>query len=288
MSQLKLFDDVEEKKAVNIATVPLRSLFRYPGGKTWLIPYVRTWLGSLGGDIELVEPFAGGGIVSLTAAFENLADKILMVEIDEDIASVWKTILGQDAGWLADRIFHFELTKENVGEILTQKNKSVKQNAFVTILRNRLNRGGILAEGAGMVKNGENGKGLKSRWYPGTLRKRILDLQEVKHKIDFLEEDGLDVMRRNLRKEKVVFFIDPPYTVAGRRLYRHSKINHQQLFSLADKIRGEFLITYDESEEIMLLAEKYDFEVERILMKTTHHRNKYELLISRNLDWFRR
>jgi len=34
-----------------------------------------------------VEPFAGGGIISLTALFERLVDRVVMVELDEDIAS---------------------------------------------------------------------------------------------------------------------------------------------------------------------------------------------------------
>jgi hypothetical protein len=35
------------------------------------------------------------------------------------------------------------------------------------------------------------------------------------------------------------------------------------------------------------LAQNHSFDIDRILMKTTHHRNKYELLIAKNLDWFR-
>jgi hypothetical protein len=45
----------------------------------------------------LVEPFAGGGIISLTAAFEHLADSVIMVELDDQIAAVWQTILAGDA-----------------------------------------------------------------------------------------------------------------------------------------------------------------------------------------------
>jgi hypothetical protein len=32
------------EKIVNVASVPHRSPFRYPGGKTWLVPRVRRWL----------------------------------------------------------------------------------------------------------------------------------------------------------------------------------------------------------------------------------------------------
>ncbi|HDR51023.1 MAG TPA: hypothetical protein ENN90_05285 [Mariniphaga anaerophila] len=65
--QLTLFELEEEKtqqqKVVNVASVPHRSPFRYPGGKTWLIPVVRKWMKQGPVPKELCEPFAGGGIV---------------------------------------------------------------------------------------------------------------------------------------------------------------------------------------------------------------------------------
>ena len=58
--------------AVNVATVPQRSPLRYPGGKTWLVPHIRAWLKAMDTPRLLVEPFAGGGITSLTAVMEDL------------------------------------------------------------------------------------------------------------------------------------------------------------------------------------------------------------------------
>jgi DNA adenine methylase len=102
------------RRPVNVASVPQRSPFRYPGGKTWLVPLFRRWMFSLPNQPKLlIEPFAGGGIISLTAAFESLADKVVMVELDEQIAAVWQTILGGDAKWLAKRMLTFELTPES-------------------------------------------------------------------------------------------------------------------------------------------------------------------------------
>src|SRR5882762_10099188 len=108
------FESEEQPKPVNVASVPQRSPFRYPGGKTWLVPLFRRWVMSLPSPpAVLVEPFAGGGIISLTAAFERLAARVVMVELDQQIASVWKTILGGDAEWLAKRIVSFDLTVES-------------------------------------------------------------------------------------------------------------------------------------------------------------------------------
>ncbi len=77
--------------AVNVATVPQRSPLRYPGGKTWLVPHIRKWLAEPVG--LLVEPFAGGGIDSLTAVMERLTKRAVMVELDRDVAAFWHAAL---------------------------------------------------------------------------------------------------------------------------------------------------------------------------------------------------
>src|SRR5439155_9954315 len=148
---------------VNVASVPQRSPFRYPGGKTWLVPYIRLWLRKSSGPVEeLIEPFAGGGVAGLTAAFEGLAERVTLVEIDPDVAAVWRTILSGQGEWLAEEILSFKLTPASVRTVLSAPHHSLRERAFATILRNRVQRGGILAPGAGLMKNGENGRGIAS------------------------------------------------------------------------------------------------------------------------------
>ena len=92
----------EHRRIVNVASVKQRSPFRYPGGKTWLVPEVTLWLSRKHRHpCHFVELFAGGGIVSLTVAAEGLADHVTMIELDPDVASVWHTIFSDDAEWLA-------------------------------------------------------------------------------------------------------------------------------------------------------------------------------------------
>jgi DNA adenine methylase len=271
---------------VNVAMVPQRSPFRYPGGKTWLVPYIRLWLKQRLGPVrELIEPFAGGAIIGLTVAFEGLADSVTLVERDPDVAAVWKTILGGDGRWLADKVVDFDVTAESVRRVLDSTPRTTRDRAFQTLLRNRVQRGGILAPGAGLMKNGENGRGLKSRWYPATLRKRMLAIGQMRHRIAFEEGDGLEVIRRNMQRQDAAFFIDPPYTVAGRRLYTYSEIDDEELFSLAGRLAGDFLMTYNNAAEIRALAARHGFDVRLVPMKSTHHAEMLELLIGRDLNW---
>lgn len=290
MKQLSFLDEPSIGPIINVATVPLRSPFRYPGGKTWLVPRIRQWLRSHKTlPAEFVEPFAGGAIVSLTVAFERLAEHVTIVELDPQVAAVWHTILNGDGEWLAERIVTFDFGPETVEETLSTPVATLPELAFQTILKNRVNRGGILATGAGRVKHGENGRGLRSRWYPQTLRQRILDILQVRERITFVEGDGLSVMRANADRPDAVFFIDPPYTAggkrAGNRLYTCATLDHEELFRLSSLASGDFLMTYDNADELYALAAKHSFDTQLVAMKSTHHAEMTELLIGKNLAW---
>ena len=273
-------------KPINVASVPQRSPFRYPGGKTWFVPYLRDWLHSKSEQpTRFIEPFAGGGIVSLTVAFERLAKHVVFSELDSGVAATWRVVLNGQAEWLAKEILGFELTHDNVKNVLNAPTDILRERAFQTIIRNRVQRGGIMAEGAGLIKAGENGRGLLSRWYPETLARRIREINHLKDRLTFVEGDGFALLEEQKADRDAVFFIDPPYTQASRRLYTKWQINHRQLFAVMQACKGDFLMTYDNTAEIRTLANEFGFQARPIAMKSTHHANMTELLIGRDLQW---
>jgi DNA adenine methylase len=288
--QLPLLEADRLSGVINVASVPQRSVFRYPGGKTWFVPYIRQWLRSLPErPVSFIEPFAGGGIVGLTVAFEALAEQVILVELDAQVAAVWHTILSDDANWLAERIVRFDLSPANVEAVLSTAPASCREQAFQVILKNRVNRSGILAPGAGRIRSGEKGKGIASRWYPQTLKQRILEIAALRECIRFIEGDGVAFVRQQSASRDVAYFIDPPYTAggkrAGNRLYAHSEIDHEALFEVVRNLAGSFLMTYDNIEDVRALARKYGFDAREIAMKNTHHTRMTELLIGRDLGW---
>lgn len=273
-------------RAANVSAVPQRSPFRYPGGKTPLIPLVRKWLQARGGsDVMLVEPFAGGGAVTLTAIMEDLTGTATMVELDEGVASVWRAILGRSGRTLAEQIRNFELDDEKVQAVLQVEPSSIRERAFQTLVKNRVNRNGILNSRAGMLKEGENGTGIGSRWYPDTISERIMKIVEVKDRITVKKGDGLRFLKTCLWREDCVYFIDPPYRNVGKRLYEHGEINNGRLFQRASLLYGDFLMTYDNTVQISELADKYGFQTEVIWMSGTADKPKTELLIGKDLSW---
>ncbi len=291
--QLKMWTTPPSEEVINVASVPQRSPFRYPGGKTWLVPRIRQWLRSLGQRPSvLIEPFAGGGIVGLTAGFEALADHVVFVELDQQVAAVWQTILGGEAAWLADRILSFEMTLDHARAVLAAKAGNTREQAFQTILKNRTFHGGILAPGATFIKHGENGKGLQSRWYAETLARRIEAIGQLRDRFTVICGDGIEAMLEHASQQRAVFFVDPPYTAggangkrAGTRLYVHHELDHERLFATAEQVAGDVLLTYDDAPEVRKLAARHAFAVESVAMKNTHHAKMTELLIGRSLSW---
>ncbi|MDE3001414.1 MAG: DNA adenine methylase [Gemmatimonadota bacterium] len=279
-------------QAANVGSVPQRSPLRYPGGKTWLIPHIRVWLRGIKPKPRLlIEPFAGGGTVSLTAVMEGLADRCMMAELDHDVAAFWKTAL-EYGPELCTMVMRFEPTREAVAALASKPPQNLLQHGFRTLVLNRTRRGGILAPGASLSRAGENGKGVASRWYPETIVNRLWAIAELTEHIEFRETDGMRLLEEfvanrgfgKVTNVSTVVFVDPPYTAggkrAGNRLYAHNEVDHPRLFELLAESGAEFLMTYDRAPEIVSLCEAFGFHAVRVMMKNTHHDRIPELIIT--------
>ena len=272
--------------AANVSTVQQRSPLRYPGGKTWLVPHIRTWLKATTPEI-LVEPFAGGGIASLTAVMDGLVKQAIMVELDRDVAAFWHAAL-HEGDALARRVTHFQPTLERLRNLQGETPDTLVEQGFRTLALNRTRRAGVLAEGASFIKDGENGKGLLSRWYPQTLVDRLRAIKQHADRIVFYRGDGTQVLSGLLRgRAQAAAFVDPPYTAstgkrAGTRLYTHKDIDPASVFEVLAQRRANFLMTYDNAPEIVRLIRKHEFHAVSVEMKNAHHDRLRELIITRD------
>lgn len=277
---------VSRLRAVNVSKVPQRSPLRYPGGKTWLVPHIREWLEATKPRV-LIEPFAGGGIVSLTAVMEGLVDRAVMIELDPDVAAFWKAAL-KHGDELIERVRGFTPTRDTISYLASLTPEGPVDRGFITLVFNRTRYGGILAPGATLLKNGEAGKGLLSRWYPDTLIDRLKEIGRHRSRIEFHEDDAMKRLDSELCNEghKAAVFADPPYTaggkLAGNRLYRFSEIDHQALFTMLHSQESNFLMTYDCAPEVVEMVSDYGFQAVRVYMTNVHHDRVPELVITRD------
>jgi DNA adenine methylase len=116
-------------------------------------------------------------------------------------------------------------------------------------------------------------------------------IKHIRDKITFIQGDGIESIKKYAPDKTAAFFFDPPYTAgqkgkrAGTRLYTHSVLDHEGLFSQAKYIQGELLMTYDNAEEVIDMATRHGFMQKAISMMNTHHATMRELIIGNDLTW---
>lgn len=265
-------------------TFPFLSPFRYPGGKSWLFPFIQQFLRCRGRPLDtFYEPFAGGASVGLGIAHLKLARKVHLVERDPSVAAVWKTIFSSDSTWLCKKIIQFHPTRQNLSREFERSSLETRQLAFQTLLRNRFLHGGILAPGAGLPRVGERGNGITSRWYPETLVWRINFIHAMRSRIIFTEGCGLEVIAEKSRTAQSFFFLDPPYTFgsrrAGLRLYTANEVDHSKPLLIPASLRNKFLLTYSDDPIARRWAKASPYDFQSVAMKGNINTKRRELLI---------
>src|SRR5439155_26270 len=73
-------------------------------------------------------------------------------------------------------------------EVATKRRNPIER-ALNILIRNRLSHGGIIAPGAGLLCEGEAGRGMLSRWYPETLSRRITGFIRTIFTAEFLKHN---------------------------------------------------------------------------------------------------
>lgn len=278
--------------AANVSQVPQRSPLRYPGGKTWLIPHARKWLGERRPRV-LLEPYAGGATIALTAAAEGLAGTVVIAEADPVMHNFWRHALSPD-GRLPERVAEITTEAGLTAVLDTEPDGSSEDAALRALVLNRVRHGGVMTRGASVMRSGEGGKGLTSRWYPATLSSRLGEVRELASQGTILLRDGTgeDLIREysgHGDPGDVAAFLDPPYmatdgTSSGRRLYDHSDVDHAALFFLVQEAGADVLMTYEWSERAVEMAWDHGMYVAFCEMRGNKNTPKRELVITSRKD----
>ena len=215
---------------------------------------------------------------------EGLAERCLMAELDRDVAAFWHAALLHGPA-LRARVIAFEVSRDAVSAIANEPPYNIIDRGFRTLVLNRTRRGGILAAGAALSREGENGKGVASRWYPDTIVSRLRTISHWADRIAFCETDGVKLLETLGSLENTAVFVDPPYTAggkqAGKRLYTNHEVDHARLFEIVAESKANFLMTYDRAPEIVELVRRHSFSAVEVTMKNTHHARVPELVITR-------
>lgn len=251
------------------------SPLRYPGGKgkmlKQLTPHFPDHVGTM------VEPFAGGAAAALAMLFAGRAEQIILNDLDPGVYAFWKNSLENTEEFL-DALRSVHGTREEfirAKEVLeSQDGQSSIGLAVAFLVANQLAFSGITKAGiAGDYQR---------RWSYKKVSSRIRKIVDYKDRITVMQEDALQVIEEFYWNEENFLFIDPPYVMQGKQLYRkwYETDDHERLAALIQNLTSSYpgcakiVVTYDACPETETY---YNFPYVKKIYKPRHYscgRNK--------------
>ncbi len=239
------------------------SPLRYPGGKAKLFPFFADLIAAnnLFGS-EYCEPYAGGAGLAVRLLTEGFVDRISLNDIDQSICAFWRASLYRSAEFcklidstpitIAEWYRQSEIWRAaDLADDLTL--------GFATYFLNRTNRSGII-EGAGPI----GGYKQEGKWKLSArlVKERQIDnikaLARFSGQIDISCTDALDFARANICNPSALIYLDPPYYVKGRKLYKNF-YHPDDHAHIANELRtwrqAKWVVSYDDVHEIRELYE---------------------------------
>jgi DNA adenine methylase len=238
----------------------LYSPLRYPGGKAPFAPFIAKVMevnGVVGG--HYLEPYAGGAGVALDLLFHGQASHIHINDVDPAVYAFWMAAT-QHSEQLLDLL---EKTPINMAEWFKWRSvlredcqASMVEKGFATLFMNRTNRSGILKAGVIGGKNQEGAYKLDARFKKDVISARIRAIAERAKDITVYSEDSLALLKRckAFLPEESLIYLDPPYYVKGKGLYRNY-YEHDDHVAIAKTIKAKsfkrhWVVSYDNADEI--------------------------------------
>lgn len=232
------------------------SPLRYPGGKVNLAQYVNRilTLNDMSGT-EFVEPFAGGAGVTLSLLQWGTISSAVLVERDPLVYAFWESVFFH-ADDLCELIESTDITidtwnqREHYRHIDVPVEPLIVDLGFSALFYSRTNFSGILNAGpiGGQRQTGKYK--IDCRFKKDRLIRDILFLYQYRDRVQVVFADGLSFISTHSRtwaNKNTFVYVDPPYYIKGRSLYRHF-FSDEQHIRLAHELKSAhfpWLLSYD-------------------------------------------
>lgn len=269
------------------------SPLRYPGGKSLLSSYVSGVLEeNLLAGCTFYEPYAGGASVSLDLLRMGFVDKAVLIERDPLVYAFWRSVFyNSDA--LCEAIEKCDVTLETWHRLQPTKLVDDPADSKYTLLElglsglffNRTNFSGIIGAGPIGGQSQTSAYKIDCRFNKVALIKQINALSTLASRVNVVFGDALTYLRSNAAKISAGFsfvYIDPPYYIQGRRLYRHNytDADHEALAVYITSQGYPWLVSYDDHPRIRELYASKQVQPIYLDYKVKTSRIAQELLIS--------
>lgn len=237
------------------------SPLRYPGGKAKLFPFFCQLISENRlYTMTYAEPYAGGAGLALKLLAHGFVSRVELNDIDPAIAAFWNVVLHQTDGLCA----LISSTPLNVDEWKRQRQIYAEGSqagnlalGFAAYYLNRTSRSGII-EGSGPI----GGYAQASKWKIDARFNKvsqigiIAEIARHESQISITSMDALDFIEKRLDSKSHLVYLDPPYYVKGKKLYKNFYV-HDDHATIARRLlaspAGKWVLSYDSVPEILAL-----------------------------------
>jgi DNA adenine methylase len=261
------------------------SPLRYPGGKAFLASEFERILAEIGMDRPTyVEPYAGGAGAALTLLFAGKVRNIVINDYDKAIYSFWRAVT-EESGRFAKRVLSTPISVsewKKQRKVYEDESTGFFERGFATFFLNRTNRSGVMnAWPIGGLNQSGNYK-IDARFNRKDLAARILKIGEYRGQITVLNEDGIALTKKYLKKENTFIYLDPPYFKKGAMLYlnHYVKGDHEDLAELLNaNPQKDWVLTYDQRKVIRNLYPERNRRQLSLKYRVHDSKKAHELMI---------
>jgi DNA adenine methylase len=231
----------------------MKSLLRYPGGKSRMLSILQPYLLELvNGEAHYVEPFVGGGSVALEIAKTKPSIRLALNDKDELVASLWRIICGQKAG--VEELCHridVVPNPELYRQIKGTEYGDIVGKAFKCLFLNRTSFNGVLRNSSFLCGSAQKTWLIGHRYQPDVLARLLRDYHSLlAGRTTVSCEDALGFIDRH---DDYPLFVDPPYFPSNKpnKLYGiyMGREEHERLASRLATVR-KCVVTYDYCETV--------------------------------------
>lgn len=245
------------------------SPLRYPGGKGRMAGALAELFMAQFGlmDVEVwVEPFAGGAGAGLHLLERDVVEEVWLTERNRALAAFWRTVTAHPD----DLVARVRSCEPDMGawhaarEVLAAAEDGEAfaddlELAFAALIINRCSRSGMVNSRVGPIGGKQqNGRWhIRSRWNADGIAERIAWVGKMGDRIRVSEGDAITRIAELDGsvgiEEEVVLFADPPYLVAGNKLYGAGMTfdDHKNLAHALTHCAARWLLTYDAEDRIL-------------------------------------
>jgi DNA adenine methylase len=232
------------------------SPFRYPGGKSKMIPIIMEYLEPLlENENEFCDVFTGGGSVALAVAEKYPNLNIILNDKDTWIYSFWDVVSGKSTQYLDDllKLIETPVTIELFNQLNDQEDDSILGSAYRALFFNRACFSGIVKKKDNKVLSSPIGGRQQLSKYKVNCRYNSKKLQSKIIKINKLLSGRTQVLNQDINDYLIdatcPVYCDPPYFLAGEELYsEYMKLKeHMMMADLLKKRKPNWILSYDDA-----------------------------------------